>query len=172
MTTFHHLNFKLRSPKSNEGPLLHALITDVLAGYGLPYNQEVDDNDFEDLQAAFAGSRECFWVAEDENGRIVGCGGLKQHTSQEAEICKLYLHPAARGKGLGKRILHCLVDFARASGYRQITLETNSKLSEALALYERFGFQRFPHNNERINCDLRYELIFTSPLAETAVPVM
>lgn len=169
MTTFKHLNFTLRPPKADEGPLLHALITEVLAGYNLPYTQEEDDVDFDDLQVAYSDPRACFLVAEDENGKILGCGGLQRYSSTRAELKKLYLHPNARGKGLGKRILQCLIDFARASGYRLVTLETSSKLSEALKLYERFGFTQFPHNNERIQCDLRYELVLNSPIAE-AVP--
>lgn len=166
MTSYHHLNFTLRPPKAGEEKLLHSLITEVLAGYNLPYTQSSDDNDFDDLQAAYADPRECFLVAEDETGRIYGCGGLKRISAQEAEVRKLYLHADARGKGLGKRILQCLIDFARASGYRLITLETSSKLPEALRLYDYFGFQQFHHVNEEIQCDLRYELTLASPVVE------
>ncbi|HEY9745237.1 MAG TPA: GNAT family N-acetyltransferase [Oculatellaceae cyanobacterium] len=169
MTTHQHLNFTLRPPKADEGPQLHALITEVLAGYGLPYTQEPDDRDFDNLVIAYGSPRSCFWVVEDENGRVLGCGGLKERSSEMAEVRKLYLHPDARGKGLGKRLLQCIIDFARAAGYRVVMLETSSKLPEACKLYERFGFQGYPHNNEVIQCDLRYELVLKDPLAVPTV---
>ena len=56
------------------------------------------------------------------------------------ELKKLYLVPAARGRGLGRVALSRVVDGARREGARTVVLETAAILKEANELYRRFGF--------------------------------
>jgi len=72
--------------------------------------------------------------------RPVGCGALKFHGDAPAELKRMWIAPAARGLGLGRRLLSELERFAGEAGATAIRLETNQALSEAIALYRRSGY--------------------------------
>jgi DNA-binding MarR family transcriptional regulator/GNAT superfamily N-acetyltransferase len=82
-------------------------------------------------------------------GDPVGCGALKFHPGAAAEIKRMWISPAARGLGLGRRMLADLEDRARAAGAPMTRLETNRALTEAIALYRACGYREVPaFNNE------------------------
>ena len=74
-------------------------------------------------------------------GEAVGCGAVKHHASAPAEIKRMWIAPEARGLGLGRRLLTTLEDCARDAGADTAQLETNSDLTEALALYSSTGWE-------------------------------
>ena len=73
-----------------------------------------------------------------------GCGGIKLFGTVYGEIKRMYVRPAFRGLGLGKLMLQHLADYARHQGVAVLRLETGIYQTEAIGLYERFGFQRVP----------------------------
>ncbi|MEU5211557.1 GNAT family N-acetyltransferase [Streptomyces sp. NPDC020742] len=75
------------------------------------------------------------WVAEDA-GRVVGHAALCG-----AEVSRLYVAPAARGTGLGARLLRTVEEAAAARGLRPV-LEVHAANTAAVALYERRGWIR------------------------------
>ena len=80
------------------------------------------------------------WIAEMES-RNVGCVFLVKDSETVARLRLLLVDPAARGRGLGKRLTDECVQFARRSGYRSITLWTHSVLTAARHIYETAGFR-------------------------------
>ncbi|MGA9659046.1 MAG: GNAT family N-acetyltransferase [Asticcacaulis sp.] len=74
------------------------------------------------------------------DGVPIGCGGLKQLDEQTGEIKRVWLHPASRGLGVGKRIIIALEDMARQSGMTVMRLDTNRALTEAKSIYEIMGY--------------------------------
>jgi GNAT superfamily N-acetyltransferase len=74
------------------------------------------------------------------DGVDVACGGVRRLTDEVGEVKRMYVDPAARGKGLSRVVLGGLVDFARSVGYRELWLETGVRQPEAMALYESSGF--------------------------------
>jgi DNA-binding MarR family transcriptional regulator len=72
--------------------------------------------------------------------RPVGCGALKLHGGAPAELKRMWIARAARGLGLGKRLLAELEQFAHGAGATVVRLETNRTLKEAIALYRRSGY--------------------------------
>ena len=70
----------------------------------------------------------------------VGCGALKIHRSKVTELKRMWIAPSVRGRGLGRRLLMELEQYARAQGTAVIRLETNRALSEAIALYRQSGY--------------------------------
>jgi GNAT superfamily N-acetyltransferase len=78
------------------------------------------------------------------DGRSVGCGGVRSLEGTIAEIKRMYVDPAARRRGIGRRILARLEDAAREAGYRTARLETGLARPEAIALYDAAGYQRIP----------------------------
>src|ERR687898_522802 len=64
------------------------------------------------------------------HGEPIGCGAVKHHDGAPAEIKRMWIAPAARGLGLGRRLLEELEASARASGARLARIETSAVLSE------------------------------------------
>jgi DNA-binding MarR family transcriptional regulator len=82
------------------------------------------------------------------HGEPVGCGALKFHDGAPAEVKRMWVAPAARGLGLGRRLLAELEASARAHGVRVLHLETNQTLAEAIALYRSAGYREVPAFND------------------------
>jgi GNAT superfamily N-acetyltransferase/DNA-binding MarR family transcriptional regulator len=74
------------------------------------------------------------------HSEAVGCGGLKFHDSAPAEVKRMWVAPAARGLGLGRRLLTELESHAAAHGVTVLRLETNGSLAEAISLYRSSGY--------------------------------
>jgi DNA-binding MarR family transcriptional regulator/GNAT superfamily N-acetyltransferase len=79
------------------------------------------------------------WIAELD-GERVGSVFVVRKSETEAQLRLLILSPSARGLGLGGRLTDECLAFARAKGYRQMVLWTNSLLTAARALYAQRGF--------------------------------
>lgn len=84
------------------------------------------------------------WIAE-AGGKRIGCVLLarddpKAKKADVARIRLLLLDPEARGMGLGRRLVEECIAFARAKGYRRITLWTHRELTAARAIYAKAGF--------------------------------
>lgn len=90
----------------------------------------------------FNAKLERCWIAE-MNGVHVGHIFLVRHPEQHdtAKLRLLYVDPAARGMGLGQRLVNECVGFARSAGYKNITLWTQSILTAAHRLYQAAGFR-------------------------------
>jgi GNAT superfamily N-acetyltransferase len=80
------------------------------------------------------------WIAE-MNGENVGCIFLIRDSGDVARIRLLLVDPKARGLGLGSRLVDECLHFARAAGYKKITLWTHSVLSAARHIYQKAGFK-------------------------------
>ena len=82
------------------------------------------------------------------HGEPVGCGALKFHPGAPAEIKRMWVAPAVRGLGLGRRLLAELEARAVAQGVRVLRLETNRALTEAISLYRAAGYREVPAFND------------------------
>ena len=82
------------------------------------------------------------------HGRPVGCGALKFHGSEPVEIKRMWVAPATRGLGLGRRLLTELEAAAREAGATVAHLETNRALTDAIALYRSAGYREVPPFND------------------------
>ena len=71
----------------------------------------------------------------------VACGGVALCEGY-AEVKRMFVRPAARGRGVAKCLLARLADEARAAGLPVLRLETGVHQAEAIGLYEQFGFSR------------------------------
>lgn len=84
-----------------------------------------------------------FFVARD-GGRPAGCGGVLLVGREYAEVKRMYVRPAFRGRRIGRLMLDHLVEHARQHGLTVIRLETGIHQREAIALYEARGFRKIP----------------------------
>jgi putative acetyltransferase len=74
----------------------------------------------------------------------VGCGAIRRIDAHTAEIKRMYVAPAVRGRGVGHRVLTELEAEARRLGAARLVLETGERAHEAMKLYTRAGFVRIP----------------------------
>jgi DNA-binding MarR family transcriptional regulator/GNAT superfamily N-acetyltransferase len=82
-------------------------------------------------------------------GEPVGCGALRFHDEAPTEIKRMWVDPAARGLGVGRRLLAELESRAAANGSLAVRLDTNGSLAEALAMYRSAGYREIdPFNDE------------------------
>ena len=83
------------------------------------------------------------------HGEPAGCGALRLHGGDPAEVKRMWVSPAQRGLGLGRRLLAELEAHAAANGARVLRLETNRSLAEAISLYRTAGYREVaPFNGE------------------------
>jgi putative acetyltransferase len=82
-----------------------------------------------------------FWSAWSD-GRLAGCGALKQLDPTHAEVKSMRTADELRGRGVAGTLLTHMIAEGRARGYRRLSLETGSNppFEPARRLYERFGF--------------------------------
>jgi putative acetyltransferase len=77
------------------------------------------------------------------NGEAVGCGGVALF-AQFAEVKRMYVRDAARGRGVAQALLARIEMEARAAGLAALCLETGDQQKAAMRLYTRAGFVRCP----------------------------
>ena len=75
-------------------------------------------------------------------GQLAGCIALRRADALHAEAKRLYVRPAFRGLGLGRALMEWAMAEAREAGYAEIVGDTMPVMRDALALYERMGFER------------------------------
>jgi putative acetyltransferase len=138
----HYEEFLIRDWQPDDRTIAYELIGTVLAEYGLVQEPEGADRDVLEIEASYLDQGGEFWVIVNQN-KLVGTAAFYPipKGKNAVEIRKMYLLPEARGKGLGKFLLHQLEQIIWAKGFEQIFIETASVLKEAVQLYERNGYQ-------------------------------
>jgi DNA-binding MarR family transcriptional regulator/GNAT superfamily N-acetyltransferase len=121
----------------------------MVKAHGELYAQEYGwDTTFEALVARIVAdyadnhdpSREAAWIA-DVDGQPVGCVLCVRKDDDTAQLRILLVDPAARGLGIGARLVGECLTFARRAGYKRIVLWTNDVLTAARRIYQAAGFR-------------------------------
>jgi len=91
------------------------------------------------------------------DGEPAGLGGVRYLNTDVAEVKSMYVAPAYRGTGLGRRILARLDEIALEHGCRAVRLDTSDYLAPAVGLYRSAGYREVPAYNENPKADLWFE---------------
>jgi GNAT superfamily N-acetyltransferase len=91
------------------------------------------------------------------DGVPAGLGGVRYLDREIAEVKSMYVAPAHRGTGLGRRILARLDEIAAEHGCRAVRLDTSDYLTSAVGLYRSAGYREVPAYNENPKADLWFE---------------
>jgi GNAT superfamily N-acetyltransferase len=97
------------------------------------------------------------------HGEPVGCGGLKFDSGAPAELKRIWVTPAARGLGIGRRLITDLEKRAIEHGNNAVRLDTNAALTEAAALYRSAGYQEINAFNEEPHANRWFEKQLGNP---------
>lgn len=103
------------------------------------------------------------WIAA-EHGTALGCVALRPVDAQAAEVKRVFVEQAARGRGVGRALMERVIAEARARGYTVLRLGTLDDMHAAIALYESLGFVPIERYRADEMLDTRFfELPLTSP---------
>jgi len=100
-----------------------------------------------------AGDRGAFLVAVAD-GTPIGCGAIRRLDARTAELKRMFVVPAMRGRGVGRAVLTALAAEGRRLGVERLVLETGERQKAAMALYDRAGFVRIPAFGEYVDSPL------------------
>jgi putative acetyltransferase len=155
----HFAQFRIRDWQPQDRESVAALISKVLAEFGLGLQPEEADRDALEVERCYLHKGGEFWVVEltDQPGQLVGTAAYypSHRGTQAAEVRKMYLLPEVRGQGLGTYLLTQLEQQIRAQGFTEIWLETLSSMQAATQLYNRFRYQQ-SREVETKRCDRAY----------------
>ena len=97
------------------------------------------------------------FVVALEHGLPVAGGGVRTLDDGRAEVKRMWVDPALRGSGLGRRLLARLERLAVETGHDRAVLDTNAALTAAVALYDRAGWSRIPRYNDNPSAEVWFE---------------
>lgn len=139
------------------------LVSDMLAEYGFTVDP-VLETDLDAPQSRY----QAIWVAVDA-GQVVGSVAMRVlDDGITAELKRMYLLPAYRGRGLGRSLLDQGIAWAQKRQCRTLVVDTSQAMTAAQRLYESVGFHRTGTRTEQGAHDARCEVLYALTLAEPA----
>ena len=152
-----------RKIEKRDNEILSRLIKKVFEEFGIDRPGTVyTDPTTDALYELFQAQGSVYWVAEENNVLLGGCGIYPTKGLPEgyAELVKLYLSADSRGKGIGNALMQKSLESAMKMGYTHLYLESFPALGKAVSMYERNGFTLLDHalgDSGHYACTIRME---------------
>lgn len=125
-------------PKDSKG--VKTLILTILTRE-YPFDRSAySDSDLDKIAETYSGPKDSFFVVE-EKGEIVGTAGIKEDSSEDALLRRLFVDPKHRKKGYGSELLEEAVRFAKDKGYKRVFFRCTDRMSAAMKLCLSKGFK-------------------------------
>ena len=138
------MNCIIREIESRDNKAVEKVIRDCLIEFGANHEGTAwADPDLCRFSEIYNTEGNKYWVAENENGRIIGGTGIGAIEGENGicELQKMYCIPEARGTGIAHMLIEIALEYA-AKYYKQCYLETLDNMIAAQKFYEKHGFTR------------------------------
>lgn len=155
------MNYKIREIEKKDDKEIEHIIRECLIEFGANHQGTAwTDPDLCRFSQVYNSEGNKYWIAEDENQKILGGVGIGRLTGREnvCELQKMYCLPEARGKGVAHLLMQKALTYA-GKYYESCYLETLDNMKGAQKFYEKYGFQRIDEplvKTEHFACDVRY----------------
>lgn len=152
-------NYRIRLIEKKDDKAVEGVIRSCLIEYGANHEGTAwADPDLCRFSEIYRTDGNAYWVAEDEEGTVVGGTGIGYLTDEVCELQKMYLLPSARGTGVASELMRTALDYAKKY-YKKCYLETLPNMLAAQRFYEKSGFSRTFEQvvkTAHYACDVRY----------------
>jgi putative acetyltransferase len=143
--------------------LARELFREYAAQLGIDLCFQSFDQELATLPGDYAPPRGRLHI-EYQDGQPAACVALRPLSQSICELKRLYVRPAFRGRGLGRRLAELMIAEARAIGYDAMRLDTLPSMREGIALYRSLGFREVPPYRTYTSQELLFfELDLTAP---------
>jgi GNAT superfamily N-acetyltransferase len=124
----------------------------ILEGLGSHFGfiDETMNPDLGDIWQHYVVPGNSFVIAEID-GRIVGTGALIEETKGVGRLVRMSVSPGHQRRGIGRRLVHHLIQKANEQGYRRLLVETNHDWFDAISLYQSCGFCEYDRDEESVH---------------------
>ncbi len=153
------MNYIIREIEEKDNKAVESVIRACLIEYGGNHEGTAwADPDLGRFSEIYNSEGNKYWVAEDENGKIVGGTGIGDLGNCVCELQKMYFLPEARGQGIANKLMELALAYAKKY-YRKCYLETLDNMTRAQRFYEKHGFIRVDKpvvKTEHFACEVKY----------------
>lgn len=116
------------------------LVREYAASLDVDLSFQNFEHELEHFASEYGAPRGVFLLAQDAGQYLAGIG-VREFSVEIGEIKRLYVAPAARGRGLGRLLVERIIVVARGIGYHSLVLDTLPFMKEAQSLYLSLGFE-------------------------------
>ena len=136
---------EIRPIKPDDDEAMSVVIRQVMSEFGAEGNgMSIGDPEVDGMYEAYQQERSAYFVAVKGTKLLGGAGITPLVGSSDKGVCelrKMYVQPAGRGIGLGRKLMDRCLEAARKMGYGQIYLETLDNMFHARHLFEKYEFR-------------------------------
>lgn len=104
-------------------------------------------DDLLNIENCYIAGGDMFWLAIDDNNRVIGCVGVKSE-DDSVWLRRLFIKPEHKRKGIGSALLAVAEDFAKTKGMHEIRvhLGNKDKYFESWSFYPKHGYKLYEPN--------------------------
>jgi GNAT superfamily N-acetyltransferase len=147
----------MRRARPEDAPAVGRELAAYLDYIGDALDADGLDHDIAHWQDEYDGRTGVLLLVVDEGGEVVGTAAVRVFEPGVAELKRMWLRPAARGRGLAQQLLDKCLDEGRRLGCQTMRLDSQANLAAAVKLYRTNGFREIPIYNDNPRADIWME---------------